>query len=61
MVYAWCLDRMAHAPKEEFEAWHEELFAPPAGVDPDHVTQDVIEDEMSMFHRINVQNMGGGA
>lgn len=49
---------MTGATEEEWNSWREELYAPLTGLDPDRVTQDVIDDEMSLFHRINGQNMG---
>jgi hypothetical protein len=61
MVYAWCLDRMAHATPEQFETWHEQLFAPPDGIDPDKVTQQVVEEEMSLFHQLTRQTGVGGS
>lgn len=60
MVYAWCLDRMAGATKEEFDTWHEELFAPLEGVDPDRVTQQVVDEEMSLFMNLTRQTSLGG-
>ena len=58
LVYAWCTERMANASEEDWTTWKEVLYAPLTGLDPDRVTQDVIDDEMSLFYRINGQNMG---
>jgi len=61
MVYAWCLDRMSGATPEQFETWHEELFSPPDGIDPDQVTQQVVDEEMSLFHQFTRQTGVGGS
>ena len=60
MVYAWAVDRMSNAKQEDFDQWHDELFAPPEGLDPDHVTQETVDEEMSLFYQLNRQTSGGG-
>lgn len=54
------MDRMAMAKEEDFKAWHDELFSPLTGQDPDKVTQDVVEDEMAAFMALTRQTSGGG-
>lgn len=57
-VLMWANPRGARKPDEnrEFEEW---LFSPLSGVDPDRVTQDVIDDEMAAFRAFGKQ--AGGA
>jgi len=54
------LERLRDAPKEDAEQAMQELFAPADGVDPDQVTQDVVDEEMALFHALARQNGTGG-
>ena len=60
LVYSWFLERLRDAPKEDAEQAMQELFAPADGVDPDQVTQDVVDEEMALFHALARQNGTGG-
>lgn len=61
MVYSWFTERLAYAEEKDRDRAMQELFAPPAGVNPDSVTQDVIDEEMSLFNQLARQTSGGGA
>lgn len=61
MVYAWYTDRLANVEQKDRDAALQELFAPPGGIDPDAVTQDVVDEEMSMFKAFARQTSPGGS
>lgn len=60
LVYSWFTERLSHSTKEDAEQAMTELFAPADGVDPDKVTQDVVDEEMALFHALARQNGTGG-
>lgn len=61
MVYAWYTDRLTHVDPKDRDAAMQELFAPVGGYDPDAVTQDVVDEEMSMFKAFARQTSPGGS
>ena len=60
LVYAWVEERMAYAKDEDRTRFNEWLWEPPKGKDPDSVPQEVIDEEMSLFHAAARQNSPGG-
>jgi hypothetical protein len=54
------MEQMQYAKPEEREKFLSDLYAPPEGADPDRVTQDVVEEEMSMFRSLARQTGPGG-
>lgn len=61
MVYTWYTDRLAHVEAKDRDAAMLLLFQPVGGYDPDAVTQDVVDEEMSMFNAFARQNGPGGS
>ena len=60
LVHSWLMERVSHAEEKDRDAFTQQLFAAPTGVDPDRVTQQVIDEEMSLFHQLARQTSGGG-
>lgn len=55
------MERLQYAPEEERTRILEELHAPSRRRDPEQVSQDVVDEEMSLFFRAAGQNSTGGA
>ncbi len=47
---------MAYASEEDRQKFDDYLWAPPEGQDPDRVSQDVVDEEMSLFQQARRQN-----
>lgn len=46
-------------PEEEYRRWHDEMWAESEhGRDPERVTRDVVEEEMSLFNDLARQTSG---
>lgn len=56
LVYSWVMDRMQGAKEEDRRSFDEYLWSPPEGRDPDKVSVDVVQEEMSLFHQAARQN-----